>query len=305
MKKIQACLIIFVLIISVSCGKRSGNQKVSVQSFSPNSCWLYHEYVYKVDFRDPSLEPFFFVRAEDGTFSPSDADSPGNNITGNGFIIDQAGTCVITDKMAMPWMLSTEEQQPLRDLIDEWLSMKTDPYLNKEYSITGQTVALFAVLKDPEEFIEYALNSDFPVNNGYVLVYPQQKMQMKGLGTGFALSETEPAANEYFFQVLKTTFDESNSENPMAITSIDSITVKKTNDGYLDDVTVQKGDKFFYEGSVVFDASGSLVGNLHYENDRWKLVTFQSFSPNPPAYGTGEENQVWEYDLAGKNWVKK
>lgn len=311
MNKKQVYIIAAIIVIGIAgwfgykyiFGKKSADKKFSVQSFSPNSCWIYHEYVYRVDFSDPSLEPFFFVQDADGTFSPSSADSDGNHITGNGFIIDSAGTCVITDKMAMPWVLNPEEQQPLRDLVDQWLDLKNDYYLNKEYSITGQTVALFAVLKSPEDFIEYSLNSTLPGQNGYSFVYPVQKTFLKGVETGIKLPATT-LADESVFQVLKTTFDENNNSNPLAVTSIDSIHAEKTNDGYLDNIKIYKGDEFFFEGSIVFDATGMLIGSLHYDDKRWKLQPFQPFTNNLPIYDTNEPQEKWEYDQSSRSWNK-
>jgi hypothetical protein len=86
----------------------SGKNSIFVRSYIPNACWVYHEYVYRVDFTDESIPAFLFVRNEDGTFSPSNEDEPANQVTGNGFIMDTTGAAIISDKIARPWELTVE-----------------------------------------------------------------------------------------------------------------------------------------------------------------------------------------------------
>lgn len=309
-KQVNIALIILVVVAAGWLGykyvfnKKSSKKKtISAQSFSPNSCWVYHEYVYRVDFSDESLQPFLFVREEDGTFSPSKADSPGNNITGNGFIIDSTGASAISETIATPWKLSEDEQAPLKEIVEEWLDLK-DGLQSKEYHITGQTVALFVVLNDPKNFIEYTVADLVPGQQGYSMIYPSQKTLMKGIETGFQFSNNSSGNTFATLQVLKTTFDENNTEHPTAVTNIDSISAEKDNEGYLSNIKVMKGDEFFYEGSTVLNESGNYLGNLHFWDKKWKLIPVQSFVQNPPNYDVREPQVILEYDLNNRNWKK-
>lgn len=281
----------------------SFGQPVSVQSFYSHSCWVYHEYVYRVNFSDQSLSPFLFIRDADGTFSPSKADSSGNHIIGNGFIIDSTGACATTEKITNPWVLSVEEQKPLRELVDAWLEMK-DGLVNRDYSITGQTVALFVVLNNPENFIEYTISSPVPGQLGYSLIYPFQKTLFKGIVSSLAFSNNEFGNEASVFQVLKTTFDENNSASPVAKTTIDSISAIKNTDRNLSEIKVITGDEFFYEGSAVFDEYGRILGNLHYQDKKWKLISILSFIQNPPTYQTNEPQEEWQYDSNVRGWKR-
>jgi hypothetical protein len=314
MKKNLLYIIVIIIVAAVGgwygykyfFDKKSSSfsgQAVSVKSFSSNSCWVYHEYVYRVNFNDQSLRPFLFIRDADGTFSPSKADSSGNHIIGNGFIIDSTGACATTEKISNPWMLSVEEQKPLRALVDAWLEMKED-LVNKDYSITGQTVALFIVLNNPENFIEYTISSPVPGQLGYRLIYPFQKTLFKGIVSSLAFSSNESGSGASVFQVLKTTFDENNSENPVAKTTIDSISAIKNKDGNLSDIKAITGDEFFYEGSAMFDEYGRISGNLHYQEKKWKLISILSFIQNPPTYQTNEPQEEWQYDSNTRVWKR-
>ncbi|MDB5231788.1 MAG: hypothetical protein JWN76_2593 [Chitinophagaceae bacterium] len=276
---------------------------ISAASFSANSCWVYHEYVYRVDFTDKSQPSFLFVRNADGTFSPSNADSAVNHIIGNGFIIDSTGACATSEKMAAPWELSDEEKEPLNDMMAAWLDLKQG-LSGKEYKITGQTVALFVVLNDPKDFIEYNVSALVPGQKGYSLIYPSQKLLVKGLEAATSFSDNNSSGGLQTFEIIKTTFDKTDKEKPMALTSIDSITATVDNDGYFTKIQVIKGDEFFYEGSVVFDAQANCLGNLHYENNKWKLAPFTAFVQNPPAYTAIEPQQTWVYNLASQVWKK-
>ncbi len=285
-------------VVAVASG-----EKKAVQTFAPNSCWLYHEFVYRVDFSDDSLESFLFIRNADGSFSPSAADSAANHITGNGFIIDSTGACVITEKMANPWLLSDEEQIPLKELIDAWLESKTG-LINKDYRISGQTVVLFAALNNPKDFIEYAISSPVPGQQGYSLVYPVKKTMLTGIRNDIAFSALTAGSDTAVLQILKSTFNENNPQNALIKTAIDSISVTRSADGFLENIKVLAGDEFFYEGSAAFDQNGRLLGNLRYENKKWALVPISSFVQNPPTYAENEIQEKWEYDNAGLAWKK-
>jgi hypothetical protein len=275
---------------------------VSVQSLSPGSCWIYHEYVYRVDFKDTNQRSFFFIRNADGSFSPSNAENGGNNITGNGFIIDSAGACVVSQKMAAPWELSDEEKAPLNDMLQSWLDLK-DGLTNSDYFISGQTVALFVVLNDPKDFIDYKISAVVPGQDGYRVIYPSNKLLIQGLQTIENFSGDLPGGPSGF-QVLKTTFDTSNKEYPVAITTVDSISAEINNDHYLTNITVMKGDPFFYEGSMLFGGNGMCIGHLHFENEKWKLIPLSFFVQQPPAYPVTDAQQTWAYDVNGKAWKK-
>lgn len=313
MKKNQIYIIVIIIVAAAGSWfgykylfnkKTSGSsEQKSVQSFSSNSSWVYHEYVYRVDFSDQSLKSFLFIRNADGTFSPSNADSSGNHIIGNGFIIDSTGACATTEKITTPWELSDDEQKPLRELVDAWLDMKED-LVNKDYHITGQTVALFVILNDPKEFIEYTVSSPVPGQQGYSLIYPFQKTLFSGIKSPIEFSADPDKSDTSIFQILKTTFEENNAENPLTKTGIDSISVTRSKDGFLENIKVFSGDEFFYEGAAVFDQSARLLGNLHYENKKWALIPIQSFIQNPPTYPENEIQEKWEYDLNGLAWKR-
>ena len=277
-------------------------QEITPQSYSPNSCWIYHEYVYRVDFSDESIAPFLFIRNADGTFSPSIADSSANHVIGNGFIIDSTGACATTEKIAAPWMLSDAEQRPLKELVDAWLDSQEN-MLNKDYHITGQTVALFVVLNNPNEFIDYKAVAVAPGQDGYRLIYPEEKINLSGIQTGSDFQAALHASDTTVLQVLKTTFDENDPVNPTAKTSIDSIMARTNADGYLDNIKVMKGDEYFYEGAVVFNGEGKFLGNLCYKEKKWKLVPFASFVQNPPVYNSSETQQ-WLYDKSSGVWKR-
>jgi hypothetical protein len=313
MKKNQVYVALIILVVGASGWlgykfffkkKTSSNENViTAQSFSPNSCWVYHEYVYRVDFSDQSINSFLFVRDPDGTFPPSNSDSSGNHVIGNGFIIDSTGACSISETIARPWELSDNEQLPLKEIVEKWLDFK-EGLQSKDYHITGQTVALFVVLNDPKNFIEYTVAGQVPGQKGYSMIYPSQKTLMKGIETRFPFSNNFSGNTSLTLQVLKTTFDENNAENPAAVTAIDSISVEKDNEGYLNNIKVLKGDEFFYEGSTVFNESGNYLGNLDFRDKKWKLVPVQSFVQNPPAYEVNYPQEIWEYDLNNRNWKK-
>ncbi|MEP7237930.1 MAG: hypothetical protein ABI685_08700 [Ferruginibacter sp.] len=314
MKKNQVYLIVIIIIAATAAwfgyqyfSKKNNpglsNQKKSIQSLSSNSCWVYHEYVYRVDFSNDTLKPFLFIRNDDGTFVPSEAEKPGNQIIGNGFIIDSAGACAITENTATPWILTDDEQKPLKDLVDAWLDLKTG-ITNREYHITGQTVALFVVLNNPKDFIEYGVSAPVPGQQGYSLIYPAQKIQLSGINPDFNFSATAISTDTSVFQILKTTFDENNTQNPLIKTAIDSISVTKSVDGILLNIKPITGDAFFYEGSAAFDEYGGLLGNLHYDKKNWVLISIGSFIQNPPAYAGNEIQEKWEYDLPVHAWVK-
>lgn len=277
-------------------------QKRSIQPVVSNSCWVYHEFVYRVDFSDDSLESFLFVRNNDGTFSPSEASKPGNEIIANGFIIDSTGACVITERTATPWMLSDDEQITLRELVDAWLNLKPEVY-NRDYAITGQTVALFVVLNDPKDFIEYNLSAPLPGQDGYSIIYPFQKTLLSGINTAVEFSAQAINFDTSTLQVLKTSFDENN-KMPLAKTSIDSISATKNAEGFLENIKVFSGDEFFYEGATVFDEYGKLVGNLHYENNKWAITPILSFVQSPPTYTVNEVQEQWQFDTNIRGWKK-
>ncbi len=279
----------------------STQAKLSAESFAKNSCWLYHEYVYRVDFGDTALKPFFFIRNSDGTFSPSQADSTANTITGNGFFIDSTGACMITEKMARPWVLSDEEQEPLNEMLNSWLAAK-DEVINKGYHVTGQTVALFAVLNDYKNFIEYNVSAAVPGQEGYSIAYPVQKINLTGLNMVPAFSKLPVGSEASIYKILKTVLNNSNANNPVAQNIADSISAILDNTAHLDKITLFKGDGFFYEGSVVFDTSGNILGNLHYDNSKWKLVPMAAFIQNPPAYSLNEPQEGWAYDSTASAW---
>lgn len=314
MKKNQVYIIIVILFAAAAAwfGYRyffkkevtvSGIQKRSIQDFASNSCWVYHEFVYRVDFSDPALESFLFIRNEDGTFSPSEANREGNHIISNGFIIDSTGACVITEKTATPWILTDDEQILLKELVDAWLDLKPE-ITNRDYRITGQTVALFVVLNNPKEFIEYAVSAPVPGQQGYSLAYPFQKTLLTGIQPAIEFSALTADQDTSVLQILKTSFDENNTENPLTKTSVDSISATRSVDGYLENIKIFSGDDFFYEGSAVFDHAARLLGNLHYENKKWTLVPFTSFVQNPPTYAENEIQEKWAYDLATPAWKR-
>ena len=275
--------------------------KLSAESFAKNSCWLYHEYVYRVDFSDTALPSLFFIRNSDGTFSPSQADSTANQITGNGFFIDSTGTCMITEHMARPWVLGNEEQQPLKEMINSCLAAK-DELINKDYRVAGQTVALFAVLNNYKDFMEYNVSAAVPGQEGYSIAYPVQKINLSGLNTVPAFSKLPGGTDASVFKILKTVLNSSNANDPVAQTMADSISAVLDNSSHLDRMTLFKGDGFFYEGSVVFDTAGNLMGNLHYDNSKWKLVPVAAFIQNPPAYVPNEPQEGWAYDSTASCW---
>ena len=278
-------------------------QQVSVQSYSPNSCWIYHEYVYRVDFSEQSLSPFFFIMNSDGSFSPTLADSSGNHIYGNGFIIDSTGTCVTNEKITKPWKLTEEDQVPLKELVDAWLELKENIF-NKDYHISGQTVALFVVLNDPKDFIEYSTSAPVPGQQDYSIIYPLQKTVFKGIKYDFGFSAGIVPENSTVLQILKTTFNEDDPQKTLVKTSIDSIQVTWPAEVYFENIKVLAGDEFFNDGSFVFDVQGKLLGNLYYENKKWKLMPISSFIQNPPAYNETEIREKWEYDVNTHAWKR-
>lgn len=284
-------------------GKKTSRHSISAQAFSANSCWIYHEYVYRVDFTDDSMGPFLFIRNEDGSFSPSAEESAGNSITGNGFLIDEEGGCVTTEKITTPWTLNEEEQKSLREVVDAWLEMKTDMY-SRDYTITGQTVALFVVLNDPEQYIEYTALAPLPEQVGYGLLYPVEKTSFAGVNTTVSYQDKIEESSHMVLQVLKTTFDENAAERSSVKTSADSITAEKNAEGFLENIQVLKGDEFFNEGSIVFDGAGKCLGNLHYENNKWRLMSFRSIAENHRIYEDYTSKQSWEYDINRQGWIK-
>jgi hypothetical protein len=284
--------------------KRSGSGKnsISVQSYIPNACWIYHEYVYRVDFADPAIPPFLFVRGEDGIFSPSNEEEPGNQATGNGFLVDSTGAAIISKKVARPWELTEEEQQPLRDLIDEWLDLRPNTP-DRNYYITGQTVVLFVVLNDPNDFIEYKTTQDLPGQLSYSVIYPVENTRLSGIQPVLSFSDGVEDNKETDFQVLKATFNE-NSEHPIVQVRIDSITATRNSEGRMDNIRVISGDEFFNEGSLVFDKHSKLAGHLHYENEKWHLVSYRSIIQDPPLYESYELKEQWEFDKQAMAWRK-
>jgi hypothetical protein len=276
----------------------SGKNSIFVRSYIPNACWVYHEYVYRVDFTDESIPAFLFVRNEDGTFSPSNEDEPANQVTGNGFIMDTTGAAIISDKIARPWELTVEEQQPLRDLIEEWFNLRPDNF-DRNYHITGQTVVLFVVLNDPNDFIEYKTQQELPSQ----LSYPVENTRLSGIQPVLSFSDGMEDNKEKDFQVLKATFDEK-SENPVVQVRIDSIKATRNSEGIMNDIRVVSGDEYFNEGSLVFDKHSKLLGHLHYENEKWHLVTYSSIIQDPPVYENFEFKEQWKFDKQAMVWRK-
>ena len=312
MKKNQLYIIIGVLVVGQAAwlgykyfyAKKDSavaQEQITAQAFTPNSCWIYHEYVYRVDFRDTSIHSFLFIRNADGTFSPSLADSSANHIIGNGFIIDSTGACATTEKLASPWTLSEEQQKPLKEMVDGWLDSQEN-LTDRDYHITGQTVALFVVLNNPKDFIDYKVSAAAPGQEGYSVIYPSQKTRLSGIQPGISFQAGLTASDAAVLQVLKTTFDENNTEDPIAKTTVDSIIATTGADGYLANIKVMKGDEFFYEGATVFDSAGKCLGNLCYNDKKWKLIQFASFVQNAPAYKDDEAAQQWEYDKISGTW---
>ena len=90
----------------------------------------------------------------------------------------------------------------------------------------------------------------------------------------------------------------------MVKTSIDSIQVTWPVEVYFENIKVLAGDEFFNDGSFVFDVQGKLLGNLYYENKKWKLMPISSFIQNPPAYNETEIREKWEYDVNTHAWKR-
>lgn len=316
MKKNQVYTVIAVLIVAAAGllgykylfnKKKTARteQASSAESLTANSCWIYHEYVYRVNFSDRALQPFLFIRNTDGTFSPSIADSSGNTITGNGLIIDEEGGCVSTEQIGTPWKLSEEEQEPLRELVDTWLDTKYDLY-TRDYTITGQTVALFIVLSNPEDFIEYNVTTSQTTEQGYSILYPAQRTGFDGIETGVSFLAAGAAPDTSFseFQVLNATLDENNTENPAIKTEVKNIMAALTMEGYLDKVQSANDNTFFNEGAMLFDKSGTCLGNLHYENSKWRLMPIMSIAENHRVYEDYDPKESWEYDKDRQSWIK-
>lgn len=270
--------------------------------YFPNSCWIYHEYVYRVDFRDKNLKSFFFIRNNDGTFSPSRLDSSGNLVTGNGFIVDPGGACVTTRKMYQPWELSDGQSELLKDLIDKWLDMQEGP-IDKTYKITGQTVALFVVLSNPKQLIEYTNYVNDPGVGQYGVIYPEKKINLRGIKTDYQHADKPAYGSSTTWRVLNTTFDENpDVDVPHTRTASNDITATLTQEGYLDNITVQKGDEYFSEGSSLFNSSGHWMGILHYQNKRWQLASTLFVTPVLRNYESNQIIEDWEYNQATSIW---
>lgn len=286
---------------------------IPVSNFLHNSCWVYHDYVYRVDFKNfDEAGPFLFIRNIDGTFSPSKADSAVNNLTGNGFLIDSLGGCLLTENLAEPWILSDEEQQPLKEIIDDWLKQRFDNAVElsggvgfaiPDYTITGQTVALFVVMNNPKEFVEYYVPARMPGQNNYRIAYPDKKIELRGISSDFSFSNGSLVSGEGYFQVLKATFDESNNELPVVKQFIDSVHTDIS--GFtLTNLKAIKGDNFFNEGSMVFDTAGRIIGNLGFKKGEWSFYPLNTIFSATPVYSGNEPAEVWQFDINTSAWTR-
>ena len=275
--------------------------RTSIEPFAKHAAWVYHEYVYRVDFSDTALRPFLFVQNSDGTFSPSQADSSGNHIAGNGFIMDSTGALMLTDRLAQPWTLSATEEKPLREMVDSALA-GFDFVKDRNYRITGQTVALFAVLNDPKDLIEYNIVPAAPGQDGYALAYPAEKISLAGMNVTPAFGAI-PAAGNTILRIVKTVMDRGTAGS-VARTVIDSVAADVDAAGYIGQLNAFKSDGFFNEGSVVFDSIGSFIGQLHYDNNKWKIVPVKSFVASPPVYADLNVKETWGYEDSLHMWVR-
>jgi hypothetical protein len=286
--------------------KKTQSNKPVADDFISNTCWVYHEYVFKVEFVADTtfLPPLFFVRNEDGTFSPSKADSAGNHVTGNGFIIDSSGACMITDYLNEPWLLTEEERIPLIRLIKEWLSLQPGRE-NIAFDITGQTIALFVLLRKPQQYIEYTVSASSLPMNGGKLIYPVQRVLLKGMTSQFKFQPaTVRNLDKKNYSILKAIFNEQVPESPEVIITQDSITATVNADGYLENIQTLKGDGLFAEGSALFDTDGNWAGILTYIHQKWRLL------PALPSPGTSHDYddvkiyQEWKFDGHNKTWQR-
>ena len=278
--------------------------KNNADQFVKNAAWLYHEYVYRVDFSDTALRPFFFVQNSDGTFSPSQADSSGNHISGNGFLADSTGALMMTDMMARPWVLSPEGERPLREMTDAWLAAQ-EFVTDKSYRVTGQTVVLFAVLNEAKDYIEYNVAPAAPGQEGYALAYPAEMINLSGLSQGMPVFSTLPPAGTAMLRIVKTVMNKNAAGESAATTLVDSVAADIDNAGYLGKLNAFRGDGFFYEGSVVFDTTGNFLGQLHYDNSKWKLMPVTGFVANPPSYTDTEIKETWGFDHSLNAWTRR
>lgn len=324
MNKKQGYALLIILIVAAAGWlvytwfiKEKENQNASaeikpVQQYLPNACWVYHEFVYRVDFSGlESTGPYFFVRNEDGTFSPSKADSAANNITGNGFLVDSAGACLITEKLAAPWSIDEKEKQLLKELIDEWLQIKYDADLENTngvaapkpgYSITGQTVAFFIIINDAKNYIEYNVSEQAPGQDGYRLAYPVRKIYLQGIGSSFTFSSVKANSRQLNMQILKSSFDENSPDNPVSKPLTDSIQSSLSEENFLDNLKILKGDDFFYEGSVLFDDKGNILGSMSYKNSKWLYHPVSALVTNTPAYSEYDPQERWMFDRLTGKW---
>ncbi|MBS4066521.1 MAG: hypothetical protein KGZ74_18310 [Chitinophagaceae bacterium] len=280
-----------------------------IQALHANTCWAYHEYVYKVSFDDPdqSFPDLFFVRDADGFFKPAKADSSANSITGNGFLVDSTGACLITEKFAEPWLLSKEEQQPLKELVDEWLEQKFQlevertagiGFAKPAYFISGQTVVMFTVLNTPNNYIEYTITASAPGQTGYRVAYPAYPMLFSGVREDIRFHTS--ILNGYTSN-LKTANGILEAPQQRLKNDLNNITATFTIELALEDVSGSSTDQW-NEGAVILDAfTGSFYGLLTYSNNQWKYIPIHNAVKNKPEYKQ-QVTEKWVYITVNKEW---
>ncbi len=265
-----------------------------------NICFIDHAYIFSLKFDSYDLPIFEFVLDEEGTFSPYDSSANPSHFTGNGFLIDSLGACLISANLARPWESISETQfSMLKAIANEFRIKYNVPDL--PFTISGQSLGIYLFVGNMKDFIEYAPDTSVARSGeANSIIFPVESILLSGLGK-FNIGGSLNAGEENDVFILNMNPHQIDSvEVEMKTTSVKA-SIQYVEGGSEHEIDFMDVDSIINEGAAVINSEGQYIGPLQFEKGKWHLRTI----PDQTYDGRGsseEPSQIWEHSNSG--WTK-
>jgi hypothetical protein len=273
--------------------RNSGKEALaSADSFRSNICWVDHAYIFSIKFQTNDLPVFEFIKDENGKFIPYDDEKEiPSHATGNGFMIDSLGACIIPQSLYTPWNNITPAEFAVLDaLAREFRAKYNAPDL--KYEIRGQSLGIFVFLAGKEEFISYrSVSEDHETE--FITIFPSEPVLLEGVAK-YTINGNLETTKENQVAILNMNPSGSEENVQMSVSAVSTSLNFVENTG--------KTEVLF--GDAVSDLSpGALVvaekgvyGQLQFKSGKWILHAFSD--PITYNYQEKEFAQIWKYENA-------
>lgn len=296
---IVAVLVLAAVIVTFTLKYKSkAKQDESLKhanALHSNTCWVDHVYIFSLKYDSYDLPVFEFVLNEDGTFSPYDDQANPCHYTGNGFLIDSLGACLISRNLAEPWNHLTPSQlENFNKMADEFRKKYNVPDL--PYTLGGISLGIYVCLGDVKDMIEYS-----PTNCGTddsekmsAIILPHHRILLNGLHS-FSPVGIPIQDESNMVYVLNKNPDLEGVNRINLISVLDNVGFKYVNKDVDDEIIFSDSVKNFNEGAMVLNQDALLIGPLRFEKGKWHLSSINGLSYRN-SNTDSVSFQVWQYE---------